>query len=65
MEHICEACVRDGLPGLAVRWGAVRNVGLVAEMQEEQTDIHTGKLCYVSLFIQQLHIFLNLCHTCK
>jgi fatty acid synthase len=45
MERICEARVRDGLPGLAIQWGAVGDVGLVAEMQEEQQDIQIGQLC--------------------
>ena len=30
MERICEARVRDGLPGLAVQWGAVGDIGLCA-----------------------------------
>jgi fatty acid synthase len=48
MERICEARVRDGLPALAVQWGAVGDVGLVAEMQEEQTDIQIGQLCFIN-----------------
>ncbi|PNF24834.1 hypothetical protein B7P43_G15086 [Cryptotermes secundus] len=39
MERICEARVRDGLPGLAVQWGAVGDVGLLAEVQEKQQGI--------------------------
>jgi fatty acid synthase len=50
MERICEARVRDGLPGLAVQWGAVGDVGLVAEMQEEKQDIQTGHLCFENGF---------------
>ncbi|KAJ9600111.1 hypothetical protein L9F63_009587 [Diploptera punctata] len=42
MERICEARVRDGLPALAVQWGAVGDVGLVADMQEENTEIVIG-----------------------
>ena len=42
MERICEARVRDGFPGLAVQWGAVGDVGLVADMQEENTEIVIG-----------------------
>lgn len=42
MERICEARVRDGLPGLAVQWGAVGDVGLVADMQEEDREIVIG-----------------------
>jgi fatty acid synthase len=42
MERICEARVRDGLPGLAVEWGAVGDVGIVAEMHENQEDVQIG-----------------------
>ncbi|XP_069677436.1 fatty acid synthase-like isoform X2 [Periplaneta americana] len=42
MERICEGRVRDGFPGLAVQWGAVGEVGLVAEMQEDNTEIVIG-----------------------
>jgi hypothetical protein len=50
MERICEARVRDGLPGLAVQWGPVGDVGLVAEMQEEHTDIVIGRLHFGNSF---------------
>jgi fatty acid synthase len=45
MDRICEARIRDGLPGLAVQWGAVGDVGVVAEMKEEHKDIVLGQLC--------------------
>jgi len=51
MERICEARVRDGLPGLAVQWGAVGDVGLLAEKEEEQSDFQIGKLCRFSVLI--------------
>jgi fatty acid synthase len=44
-ERICEARFRDGLPGLAVQWGMVGDVGVVTEMQEEHKYIETGQLC--------------------
>ena len=44
MERICEARVRDGLPGLAVQWGAVGDVGVLAEKEEEQPDLQIGQL---------------------
>jgi len=47
MERICEARVRDGLPGLAVQWGAVGDVGLVADMQEEDREIVIGVLLWL------------------
>jgi fatty acid synthase len=52
MERICEARVSDGLPGLAVQWGVVGDVGVVAEKQEEQPEIQIGQLCFVNRFIQ-------------
>ncbi|XP_048505788.1 fatty acid synthase-like [Athalia rosae] len=42
MEKICEARVADKLPGLAVQWGAIGDVGLVAEMQEDHQEIVIG-----------------------
>ncbi|KAJ4448692.1 hypothetical protein ANN_00082, partial [Periplaneta americana] len=42
MERVCEARVRDGLPGLAVQWGAVGDVGLVAEMHEDHKELALG-----------------------
>ena len=29
MERICESRVQDGLPGMAIQWGAVGDVGLI------------------------------------
>ena len=49
MERICEARVRDGLPGLAVQWGAVGDVGLLAEKEEDQPDLQIGQLCILSV----------------
>jgi fatty acid synthase len=45
MERICEARVRDGLPGLALQWGAVGNVGIMAEMLEENSKMTIGEFC--------------------
>lgn len=42
MERICENRAADGLPGLAVEWGAVGDVGLVAEMEEDQKELVIG-----------------------
>ncbi|XP_031331261.1 fatty acid synthase-like isoform X1 [Photinus pyralis] len=33
MERICERRKRDGYPGLAIQWGAIGEVGLVAERE--------------------------------
>lgn len=39
MERICEKRVEEGLPGLAIQWGAVGDVGLVADMYEEHKEL--------------------------
>jgi len=49
MEGICEARVRDGLPGLAVQWGLLGDMGLLAEKEEEEPDIQIGQLCRFSV----------------
>jgi fatty acid synthase len=58
MERICEARIRDGLPGLAVQWGAVGNVGLVAEMQEEQSKLEIGEFCSENSFAKNMVAFI-------
>jgi fatty acid synthase len=60
MERICEARVRDGLPGFAVQWGAVGDVGLLTEIEEEQPDLQIGQLCRFSVLIWKLHQYENL-----
>ncbi|KAJ8962424.1 hypothetical protein NQ317_010395 [Molorchus minor] len=39
MERICERRRNEGYPALAIQWGAVGNVGLVAEMQGEKDKL--------------------------
>ncbi|KYQ49068.1 Fatty acid synthase [Trachymyrmex zeteki] len=39
MERICEKRVKEGLPGLAIQWGIVGDVGLVADMQEDNKEV--------------------------
>ncbi|XP_050299271.1 fatty acid synthase-like isoform X2 [Anthonomus grandis grandis] len=42
MERICEKRRADGYPGLAIQWGAIGEVGLVAEMQEDHVELEIG-----------------------
>lgn len=42
MERVCEKRAEEGLPGLAIQWGAVGDVGLVADMQEDNKELIIG-----------------------
>lgn len=42
MERIIEQRHRDGLPAKAIQWGAVGEVGLVADMAEDKIDMEIG-----------------------
>ncbi|XP_056629975.1 fatty acid synthase-like [Diorhabda sublineata] len=42
MERICEKRKSDGYPALAIQWGAIGDVGLVAELQEEHIQLEIG-----------------------
>lgn len=42
MERIIEQRYRDGLPAKAIQWGAVGEVGLVADMAEDKIDMEIG-----------------------
>jgi fatty acid synthase, animal type len=42
MERIMEQRHRLGLPAKAIQWGAVGDVGLVADMQEDKLDMEIG-----------------------
>ena len=52
MEHICEARIRDGLPGLAVQWGPVGDVGIMVQKEEEEQKLNRqmGQLCIFCVF---------------
>ncbi|XP_018371882.1 PREDICTED: fatty acid synthase-like, partial [Trachymyrmex cornetzi] len=42
MERICEKRAEEGLPGLAIQWGAINDVGLVADVQKNNKEIIIG-----------------------
>ncbi|KAL6436160.1 hypothetical protein ACFW04_005722 [Cataglyphis niger] len=60
MERICERRVQEGLHGLAVQWGAVGDVGLVAEMQEDDKEMVIGGTLQqkISSCIEKLEEFM-------
>uniref|UniRef100_A0A146M080 Fatty acid synthase n=1 Tax=Lygus hesperus TaxID=30085 RepID=A0A146M080_LYGHE len=61
MERICEDRKRAGFPGLAVQWGAVGDVGLVADMQEEHVDVVIGGTLQqrISNCLELMDVFLR------
>ncbi|KAJ3652417.1 hypothetical protein Zmor_018385 [Zophobas morio] len=42
MERICENRKRDGLPAVAIQWGAIGEVGLVAKLQKDNKELVIG-----------------------
>lgn len=42
MERIIEHRNREGFPGKAIQWGAIGEVGLVADMAEDKIDMEIG-----------------------
>ena len=54
MERICEERVKDGLPGLAVQWGSIGEVGFFAEnfLKGKGSKIHNGGLMEDTLGIK-------------
>lgn len=42
MERICERRSREGLHGLAIQWGAIGDVGLVADMMDNDKEMIIG-----------------------
>ncbi|CAH2098693.1 unnamed protein product [Euphydryas editha] len=42
MERICERRKKNGLPALAVQWGAIGDVGVVADTQDNDIQLEIG-----------------------
>lgn len=61
MERICEKRVTEGLPGLAIQWGAIADVGLVAGMQKDDKELVIGGTLQqrMSSCLQELDGFLH------
>ncbi|XP_072763175.1 fatty acid synthase-like [Anoplolepis gracilipes] len=60
MERICEKRVKEGLHGLAIQWGAIGDVGLVADMQEDDKELVIGGTLQqtISSCLDTLEVFL-------
>nr|XP_025034359.1 fatty acid synthase [Pelodiscus sinensis] len=60
MERICEQRRHDGLPGLAVQWGAIGDVGVVLETMGSNDTVVGGTLPQrLSSCLEVLDRFLN------
>nr|KAG5704186.1 hypothetical protein BaRGS_009716 [Batillaria attramentaria] len=60
MERICEKRTADGLPGLAVQWGAIGDVGVVLETMGSNITVVGGTLPQrITSCLATLDIFLN------
>lgn len=60
MERIVEQRQKAGLPAKAIQWGAVGEVGLVADMAEEKIDMEIGGTLQqrISSCLQELDILM-------
>lgn len=60
MERICETRKAENLPALAIEWGAIGEVGLVADMAEENLEVVIGIIIKIyQFFISHISLFLN------
>ncbi|XP_042639485.1 fatty acid synthase [Orycteropus afer afer] len=60
MERICEQRQHDGLPGLAVQWGAIGDVGVVMEMMGMKDTVIGGTLPQrIVSCLEVFDLFLN------
>ncbi|XP_042689180.1 fatty acid synthase [Centrocercus urophasianus] len=62
MERICEQRHHDGLPGLAVQWGAIGDVGILKAMANREVVIGGTVLQQISSCLEVLDMFLNQPH---
>ncbi|XP_032678573.1 fatty acid synthase-like isoform X2 [Odontomachus brunneus] len=60
MEQICEKRSQEGLHGLAIQWGAIGDVGIVADMQDNDKEMIIGGTLQqkISSCIEKLEEFL-------
>nr|4PIV_A Chain A, Fatty acid synthase [Homo sapiens]4PIV_B Chain B, Fatty acid synthase [Homo sapiens] len=63
MERICEKRRHEGLPGLAVQWGAIGDVGILVETMSTNDTIVSGTLPQrMASCLEVLDLFLNQPH---
>ncbi|XP_075218277.1 fatty acid synthase 3 [Lycorma delicatula] len=61
MERVCELRRSDNLPAVAIQWGAIGDVGLVAEMQEDNFELVIGGTLQqrITSCLELLDVFLK------
>ncbi|XP_049869377.1 fatty acid synthase-like [Pectinophora gossypiella] len=61
MERICEIRLKMGYPALAIQWGAIGDVGLVADTQTENVQIELGGTLQqrITSCLESLDLFLK------
>ncbi|KAJ3653406.1 hypothetical protein Zmor_012660 [Zophobas morio] len=61
MERICENRKREGLPAVAIQWGAIGEVGLAAKMQRENKELVFGGIVQqkISSCLEVLDVLLK------
>ncbi|KAM8991828.1 fatty acid synthase [Ara ararauna] len=63
MERICEQRHHDGLPGLAIQWGAIGDVGILLKTMGDKEIVIRGTVPQqISSCLEALDIFLNQPH---
>uniref|UniRef100_A0A8V5HEL3 Fatty acid synthase n=1 Tax=Melopsittacus undulatus TaxID=13146 RepID=A0A8V5HEL3_MELUD len=63
MERICEQRHHDGLPGLAIQWGAIGDVGILLKTMGHKEIVVGGTIPQqISSCLEVLDIFLNQPH---
>lgn len=60
MERICERRVVEGLPGLAIQWSAIGDVGVLGNIEEANTELAFGGTLRqsISSCLRKLEVFL-------
>ncbi|NWS73173.1 FAS synthase, partial [Crotophaga sulcirostris] len=63
MERICEQRKHDGLPGLAIQWGAIGDVGVLVKKMGNKDVVVGGTIPQqISSCLEVLDVFLNQPH---
>ncbi|NXK65451.1 FAS synthase, partial [Sylvietta virens] len=63
MERICEQRCHDGLPGLAIQWGAIGDVGILMKTMGNKDIVVGGTIPQqMSSCLEVLDVFLNQLH---